>query len=144
MTNGSIKVVTLFSMSQFILIIMGKRRVFVARNIFVQFCHVGRKVRVNFASDSLFPLKMAAPERADVINTRNSCTVWGQVSTFSATVTRPHSEEGKRVCAPGRTKPPPAILSESLLTILSLPSTAQVLVKLRRIIRGTIVCIVFI
>lgn len=59
-------------------------------------------MRVNFANDFLFPLKMAAPERRadDVINTRNSCTVWGQVSTFSAT--RPHSEEGKRVCAPDR------------------------------------------
>lgn len=111
-------------------------------NFHVQFYHVGRKVRINFANDSLFPLKMAAPERANVINTRNSCTVWGQVSTFSATVTRPHLKEGKRVCVLRRAKLLRDIIGK--LTILSLPSTAQVLAKLHRIIRGTIVCIVLI
>lgn len=48
-------------------------------------CHAapGWKVRVNFANDFLSLVKMAAPARR-VINTPRLCTVWGQVSTFSA------------------------------------------------------------
>jgi len=79
----------------------------------------------NFASDFLFPLKMAAPGRrdGDVINTPFVRVQFGARYLHSLPVTRPHSEEGKRVYAMSRQIHP--AISRSMVTILSRPLASR-------------------
>jgi len=95
-----------------------RRCVFRSENFYARFIAMASD---NFASDFLFPLKMAAPGRrdGDVINTPFVRVQFGARYLYSLPVTRPHSEEGKRVYAMLRQIHP--AISKSMVTILSRP-----------------------